>query len=56
MKCKDQYEEPVVFQFDNAIVRVYRPILTDEERARRMKAIEKSAIALLKDVKKHENL
>lgn len=55
MKCKDQYEEPIVFHFDNAIVRVHRPILTEDERARRMKAIEKSAIALLKDVMKHEN-
>lgn len=55
-KCKDQYyPEPTVFRFDNAIIRVHRPILTDEERAKRMKAIEKSAIALLKDVMKHEN-
>ena len=56
MKCTDQYyPEPTVFRSENAIVRVWRPILTDEESARRMKAIEKSAIALLKDVKKHEN-
>lgn len=29
------------------IVRVYRPELTAEERARRMKAIEQAAIALV---------
>ena len=29
------------------IVRVYRPELTAEERARRMKAIEQAAVALI---------
>jgi len=29
------------------IVRVYRPELTKEERARRMKAIEQAAVALI---------
>lgn len=35
------------FRTKNAIVRMYRPILTEEERAKRMKAIEKAAINLV---------
>ncbi|MGM9669740.1 MAG: hypothetical protein ACI3VZ_08320 [Faecousia sp.] len=30
----------------NAIIRIHHPILTEEERARRMKAIEQAAIRL----------
>lgn len=31
---------------DKAIIKIYRPVLTEEERAKRMKAIEKAAINL----------
>ena len=31
----------------NAIIRIHRPDLTEEERAKRMKAIEKAAINLV---------
>lgn len=49
-KCTDIYGEPEIIVHANGnISRVYRPILTDEERARRMKRIEHAAIALLKD-------
>lgn len=34
------------FRTKNAIVRMYKPILTEEERAKRMKAIEKAAANL----------
>lgn len=44
---QDVYGEPQIFKFPGMTVRVYRPILTDEERARRMKEIEKAAAALL---------
>ena len=46
-KCQDVYMEPEVYHHNNCIVRVYRPILTEEERARRMEEIKKAAIALL---------
>lgn len=46
-RCKDVYSEPIYIDYPNSIIRVYRPILTDEERARRMKAIEKAMIDLL---------
>lgn len=43
----DTYGDPQIFKFPGMTVRVYRPILTEEERARRMKEIEKAAAALL---------
>ena len=53
MKKQDTYGEPTVFEYPNAIVRVYRPILSDEEQARRMKQIHKAAEELLKDVERN---
>lgn len=46
-QSQDVYGEPIIFQRENGFDRVYRPILTDEERARRMKIIEAAAAALL---------
>lgn len=40
--------------YDNAIVHVRRPILTDEERERRMKIIHDAAVDLLKDLYEKE--
>ena len=51
-RCKDVYGEPIMVDYPNSIIRVYKPILTDEERARRMKAIEKAMIDLLLSGKK----
>ena len=48
MKEKDKYNEPKTFEYPGAVVKVYSPILTDEERKRRMEQIAKSAAALLK--------
>lgn len=45
---KDTYKEIKTFEYPNFIVRVHIPDLTKEERARRMKEIEKAAINLLK--------
>ncbi len=44
---QDVYMEPEVYHYNNCTVRVYRPILTEEERARRMEEIKKAVIALL---------
>ena len=46
-KNKDIYMEPEVYQHNNCIVKGYRPILTEEERARRMEKIKQAVIALL---------
>ena len=40
------------FEFPGMVARVFSPILTDEERERRMKAIHDAAANLLKEVKK----
>lgn len=50
MKPKDTFKEVHVLKYDNAIVRVHIPDLTPEERARRMKEVEKAAAMLLLSV------
>lgn len=47
MKSQDVYGEPRILQYPGITVRVYSPILTDEERARRMKMIEEAAAAVI---------
>ena len=39
--------EPEIIRSGNCIARVYRPILTDEERERRMERIKKAAADLI---------
>ena len=48
MKQKDTYSEPKTFTYPGAVVKVSSPIITDEERTRRMAIIAKSAERLLK--------
>ena len=43
----DTYKEVRTFSFDNAVVRVHIPDLTEEERNRRMETIKRAAAALL---------
>ena len=43
-KSQDIYMEPEVFRSDNCTVKVYRPILSEEERERRMEQIKKAMI------------
>lgn len=50
MKVTDTYQEPIVLEFPNAIVRVFRPVLSEEERKRRMKRIHDAAAELIKAV------
>lgn len=47
-KQKDTYEEPKILTFPNAVVKVFSPILTEEEQKKRMERIAKSAEELLK--------
>lgn len=53
-KCQDVYGEPEIFYYPNAVVRVYHPILTDEERERHMERIKKSAADLLLSVERNK--
>lgn len=49
MKSNDTYMEPVIIEDKGWTIRVFRPILTDEERNRRMEELKKATIALLRD-------
>ena len=48
----DTYNEAILIESPGAIIRVYHPVLTDQERNRRMKAIHNAAADLLKDVER----
>ena len=43
----DVYGEPTIIKVGNNVARVYSPILTDEERERRMERIKKAAVELV---------
>ena len=53
-KCQDVYQEPIIMNMQGCVARIYRPILTTEERAKRMKAIHKAAEKVLKEAMKGE--
>jgi hypothetical protein len=44
---QDKYAEPKTFTYPGIVAKVYFPILTEEERQRRMAQIAKSAERLL---------
>lgn len=43
----DIYGEPEIIKYKNIVATVYSPILTDEERNRRMERIKKATIRLV---------
>lgn len=43
----DVYGEPVIIKKGNIVAKVYSPILTEEERERRMEKIKQAAIRLV---------
>ena len=47
-----EYLHTKTIKSESAIVRVFSPILTEEERTKRMKAIHKAAAALIKETMK----
>ncbi len=47
MKQNDVYKEVKTFHYENVVVRVHIPELTDEERNRRMKEIAHAAGRLI---------
>jgi len=54
MKNQHTYHEVYAKNTEEAIVRVYRPELSGEERARRMRELHRAAEDLLKEVIKLE--
>ena len=53
-KTQDTYIHERTIEHSNCIIRIFRPVLTEDERARRMKAIHKAAEGLLKETMKIE--
>lgn len=43
----DVYGEPEIIKYKNIVATVYSPILTDEERERRMENFKKAAVRLV---------
>ncbi len=43
----DVYGEPEIIKYKNIVAKVYSPILTDEERERRMNLIKQAAVRLV---------
>ena len=46
-QVQDVYGDPVVITYGHITAKVYSPILTDEERERRMEAIKQAAVRLV---------
>ena len=46
----DVYGEPIIIKVNNNVARFYSPILTDEERERRMERIKQAAVRLVLSV------
>ena len=53
-KCQDVYQEPIIMNTLGCVVRIYRPVLTEDERTKRMQAISKAAEKVLKEAMKGE--
>lgn len=51
---EDQYSDPVTYQTDRYKVNVYHPILTEEERARRQKLLERATVRFMREAQKIE--
>ena len=52
MAVADTYQEAKVIKFEGMTVRVFSPVLSPEERNKRMKAIQKVAMDLLMDAER----
>ena len=55
MKQRDTYKEVKTFIGEGYVARVHIPDLTEEERSRRMKEIEKAAAQLLAHIQEKNN-
>lgn len=53
-KSEDKYYDPIIIEKNGFIARVYKPILTEEERARRREEVAKAAAELLMSIEKNK--
>lgn len=56
MQGQTEYYLERTIEFPNLRARIFRPVLTDEEREKRMKAIHDAAAKLLEGVMKNERI
>lgn len=56
MAKDDVYYEPIIMQSGNCIARIFKPILTDEERARRIKIMNDAAVSMLREAERVKKL
>lgn len=52
MRKQDEYKLDRTFTFPNAVVRVYRPVITEEERTRRMNNLKEATARFMMAVEK----
>lgn len=52
----DIYGEPEIFRKGNIIAKVYSPILTDEERERRIEKIKQASVRLVLSAERNDEL
>lgn len=52
MQGQDTYSLERTIEFPNMKVRIFRPVLTNEERTKRMQNIHKASSNLMKEVRK----
>ena len=58
MKEQDQYGEPIIIHSENAVIRIRKPILTEEERERRFANLKKECSHLMRtaeEIKRKES-
>jgi hypothetical protein len=51
----DIYGEPVIIKTNNVVARVYSPIITDEERERRLKIFQQASVRLVLSKERKDN-
>ena len=52
----DVYGEPIIIKVNNNVARFHSPILTDEERERRMERIKQAAVRLVLSVESKKGI
>lgn len=52
---KDTYGEPEIIKKGNIVAKVYSPILTDEERNKRMERIKQASIRIVLSQERKDN-
>ena len=55
-ECKDKMELTNVFEYPNVTVKVYRPVISDEERARRKEEFKQTCAQVMSKIERERIL